>query len=65
MQAGQWVRITEYGGRQGIRRVVEDGGEFVVVCNEREYAAALEQGREPEGIGFPKAAVEPCSIQSR
>ena len=65
MEPGQRVHVTEYGGKQATRRVVKDGGTFVVVCNEREYAAAMEQGREPDGIGFPLNAVvtEPVSTQ--
>ena len=58
MEAGQRVRVTEYGGGQAIRRVVHDGGTFVVVCNEREYAVAKEQGAEPGGVGFPRRSVE-------
>jgi hypothetical protein len=58
MGAGQRVRVTEYGGRQVVRRVVKDCGTFVVVCNEHEYATAKKNGREPEGIGFPRRSVE-------
>ena len=39
------------------QRVVADLGRTVVVCNEKEYARAVAEGREPEGIGFPREAV--------
>lgn len=32
--------------------------ELRVVCNEKEYATAKVEDREPEGIGFPREAVK-------
>ena len=58
MNPGQKVKVTEYGGRQLIRRVVVDRGASVVVCNEEEYITAEKQRRQPEGVGFPIRAVE-------
>ena len=57
MQRGEKVQVTEYGGGKLVRRVVADLGRTVVVCNEKEYASATGEGREPEGIGFPREAV--------
>jgi hypothetical protein len=58
MKQGQEVQVTEYGGRKIVRRVVVDRGRSVVICNEKEYIAAQEEGREPKGIGFPREAVQ-------
>jgi hypothetical protein len=38
--------------------VVLDRGASIVVCNEKEYTTAKVEGQEPEGIGFPRDAVE-------
>jgi hypothetical protein len=58
MNRGQKVKVMEYGGRELVRRVVLDRGASVVVCNEKEYTTARAEGREPDGIGFPRDAVE-------
>jgi hypothetical protein len=58
MRPGQRVRVTEYGGRKLIRRVVADRGSIIVVCSEREFADAAEKDRQPDGIGFPRECVE-------
>ena len=57
MEPGTKVQVVEYGGRKLTRVVVADRGRSVVVCNEREYARARAEQREPEGIGFPRDAV--------
>ena len=54
---GSKVKVREFGGGVIERRVVADKGAKVVICNEKEYQAAKEQGREPEGIGFPRDAI--------
>lgn len=36
--------------------MISDRGRSVVVCNDKEYAEALEANREPDGIGFPRVA---------
>ena len=59
MKAGDRVQVIEYGGRTLIRRVVVNRGESIVVCNEDEYNRAIEKGREPDGIGFPRQSVRP------
>ena len=58
LKQGDRVRVTEYGGRKLTRRVVVDRGQSVVVCSEKEYSTAQAEGREPQGIGFPREAVE-------
>jgi hypothetical protein len=58
MNRGQKVKVTEYGGKKLVRRVVLDRGKSVVVCNETEYIAAIKEEREPAGIGFPRESVE-------
>lgn len=50
---GDIVRVRAYGGEILSRRVVNADAVTVVVCNEVEYASALEERREPAGIGFP------------
>jgi len=57
MEQGQTVQVTEYGGRQIVRRVVADLGLSVVVCNEEEYLLAKAERRVPDGIGFPRDSV--------
>jgi len=54
---GTEVLVKEYGGRELTRRVVKDLGKIVVVCNEDEYDKATGEGREPDGVGFPRASV--------
>jgi hypothetical protein len=56
-QPGALVEARCYGGETVKRRVVEDIGRTVVICNEREYQGALAEGRNPEGIGFPRSAI--------
>jgi hypothetical protein len=36
--------------------VISDRLRSIVVCNDKEYAEALEANREPDGIGFPQEA---------
>jgi hypothetical protein len=65
MEIGQKVQVTEYGGGKLIRRVVADRGRSVVICNEDEYLSSQAEGREPDGIGFPREAVEEISTGNR
>jgi len=58
VEQGQIVQVVEFGGRRLVRRVVLDRGNSVVVCSEREYAAAVASKRRPEGIGFPRKDVK-------
>jgi hypothetical protein len=51
---GQLVVVKVYGGEVVERRVVIDRGRSVVLCAEREYNTAQNEGQEPEGIGFPR-----------
>lgn len=44
------------------RRVTEDRGHYLVVCNEEEYQEALAEGREPEGSA---SLQKTCSGQQR
>ena len=57
MESGDVVLVTEYGGRELTRRVVAERGRFIVICTEDEWRAAQAQGREPDGVGFPRYAV--------
>ena len=63
MEPGTKVQVIEYGGRKLTRVVVSDRGRSVVVCNEKEYAKACAEQRQPEGIGFPRDAVS--ELESR
>lgn len=58
MERGQKVVATQYGGQKVVRRVVADLGSTIIICNDLEYFKALEQNREPQGIGFPREAIE-------
>ena len=64
MEQGDFVRVTQYGGEKLTRRVVSDWGETVIVCNEKEYLAAHNDGREPQGVGFPREYVEEIDRQN-
>jgi len=57
MEQGRTVRVTEFGGRQSIRRVVADRGRLVLVCNDSEWEEAIREQRGPQGIGFPRENV--------
>lgn len=57
MERGDIVRVREYGGRVLTRRVVTNSGPLVHVCNEEEYRRAVSEGREPDGIGFPRDCI--------
>jgi len=46
-----------YGGVVAERRVVAEKSRVIVICSEEEYQSALREGREPAGIGFPRADV--------
>jgi hypothetical protein len=59
MDKGQTVEVREYGGKKLIRKVIAERGAVVVICNQAEYDKAIREGREPEGIGFPRSAVRP------
>ena len=54
---GQTVRVKVYGGQIIERKVVADLGKSVVICARGEYEAAAVEGREPDGVGFPKCDV--------
>jgi hypothetical protein len=53
----QIVRAKAYGGEVLERRVVADLGRTVVICSESEYQTAESEGREPEGVGFPRTDI--------
>ena len=57
MKSGQIVDVKLYGGAIVKRRVVADKGDVVVICSEYDYALAMEEGREPDGLGFPRECV--------
>ena len=54
LEKGKKVTALLYGGGMAERRVVADKGPVIVICSEEEYAAALEEGRDPDGVGFPR-----------
>jgi hypothetical protein len=57
LAVGAVVKVRCYGGEIVGRRVARDRGRVVVVCNEAEYRKAAQEGRQPDGIGFPRSAV--------
>lgn len=54
MELGTIVEVNAYGGEVLKRRVVDDLGKTIVVCNEAEFQKALKEKRQPSGIGFPR-----------
>ena len=58
LPVGAVVKVRCYGGNILSRRVARDLGRVVVVCNEAEYRKAAQEGRGPDGIGFPRSAVQ-------
>lgn len=59
---GTEVKVQCYGGEILSRRVAKDCGKTVVVCNEAEYVNAMKEGRNPDGVGFPRDAVMPYNV---
>jgi hypothetical protein len=57
MKRGDKVTALLFGGGTAERRVVADKGDVIVICAEEEYLNALEEGRDPEGVGFPKGDI--------
>lgn len=57
MQTGQRVTVLLYGGGTADRRVICDKGKIVVICSEEEFQEAINQNREPQGLGFPREDV--------
>jgi hypothetical protein len=57
MSKGQIVTVKLYGGQTAKRRVAAVKRDVVVVCAEEEYQEAIRDGREPNGLGFPKEDV--------
>ncbi len=63
MKRGDIVTAKLFGGSTADRRVIairptRGGDSTVVICHENEWQAALAEGREPEGIGFPAKDIE-------
>ena len=56
---GSLVLVRAYGGDKLLRRVVADLGTHIVVSNPSAYEKALEEGAEPQGVGFPVEDVSP------
>ena len=63
-ERGQLVTAKAFGGETLTRRVVTDLGRRVVICSEAEYRDATDAGREPDGVGFPRADVS-CQGRSK
>jgi hypothetical protein len=55
------VVVEAYGGEKLTRRVVADRGPSVVICAEAEYVRAVNEGRKPDGVAFPRRCVKPLS----
>ncbi len=47
------MKIKLYGGQVVGRVVIEKRETVVVACNPEEYRRAMEEGRKPQGVGFP------------
>lgn len=57
MLRGQEVQVKAFGGVVLQRIVIEHLIDTVVVCDAEEWKAAMREGRQPIGIGFPVSAV--------
>jgi len=53
LKPGDLVRLRAFGGKEIVRRVAGQYGDVVRVCSEEEYNVAIQEGREPECVGFP------------
>jgi hypothetical protein len=58
MEKGDLVTVRAFGGELLKRRVVNELTNVVLVCSEKEYRKAAEEGREPDAVGFPKEDVK-------
>ena len=58
LKQGQLVEVKAFGGENLIRRVVADLGKTVIVSAEREFEDAISCGKQPRGVGFPRADVK-------
>jgi hypothetical protein len=54
---GDQIKLWAFGGKQIVRRFVEERGGSVLICSQEEYDLALREGREPLCIGFPSEDV--------
>lgn len=54
MEVGDKVQVRTFSGSVVVRRVVADTEDGILVCTEEEYAAAKQQGRNPQAIGWPE-----------
>lgn len=57
LQSGSLVKVRAYGDTVLTRRCAGVQGDTVLICNEAEYASALQEKRQPVCIGFPIADV--------
>ncbi len=62
LSRGDVVNAHCYGGevRQSrvVRRYEYRTGVIVVICNEREWEASVNEVRDPTGVGFPASDIE-------
>jgi len=58
LQRGQRVTVVAFGGERLQRIVVSDLGQRVIVSNEHDFHSSITEGREPDGIGFPRKDVQ-------
>jgi hypothetical protein len=59
MEKGDLVTVRAFGGELLQRRVVKELTNVALVCSEKEYREAADEGREPDAIGFAKEDVKP------
>ena len=53
MNTGDVVKIRVFGGDVVERVVIEERETVVVACKPDEYRQAAQEGRKPQGVGFP------------
>ena len=61
MSRGEIVKVKVLSGENVHRRVWEDAGRGVLLCTEEGYHQALQTGREPVVVGFPREDVQRIS----
>lgn len=57
MKRGDIVTVSLFQAGTGLRRCIRTyearTGTVVVICAEDEWQRSIQEGREPEGVGFP------------
>jgi hypothetical protein len=61
LKIGDLVEVTDFGGRNLVRKTVEICGNTVYICTPEEFEMAAQKGKAPICIGFDLKFVRPCA----